>query len=180
MTMRDESTKNAADAVNATDSTADAVEQRLVAFAEQLGRVVGTVQGKAEGWMDRDALNAQIATVRDSAAELLEHLSGGKGKAPTGAKQQTSAAPTGGAAGQARRARKKSGAAKSAPARPSAGKGSAPARGAAQGRSGGVVDAPGKRHRAPTANESMPKRNDARLARMKAANANANRGRGRG
>ena len=29
----------------------DPVEQRLVAFAEQLGRIVGTVQAKAEGWL---------------------------------------------------------------------------------------------------------------------------------
>ena len=34
----------------------------------------GTVQAKAEGWMDREALNKQIAGVRDSAAELLEQL----------------------------------------------------------------------------------------------------------
>ena len=44
-----------------TSATADVMEQRVVAFAEQLGRIVGTVQAKAEGWMDRDALNKQIA-----------------------------------------------------------------------------------------------------------------------
>src|SRR5207245_5001243 len=58
-------------------SSNDPMEQRVVAFAEQLGRIVGTVQAKTEGWMDRDALNKQIAGVRDSAAELLEQLSGG-------------------------------------------------------------------------------------------------------
>ena len=52
------------------------MEQRVIAFAEQLGRIVGTVQAKAEGWMDREALNKQIASVRDSASELLEQLSG--------------------------------------------------------------------------------------------------------
>jgi hypothetical protein len=31
-------------------STANALEQRVVAFAEQLGRIAGTVQAKAEGW----------------------------------------------------------------------------------------------------------------------------------
>src|SRR4051812_26833977 len=60
----------------AAGSTADAIEQGVITFAEQLGRVVGTVQGKAEGWLDRDALSAQVAQVRDSAVELLEHLSG--------------------------------------------------------------------------------------------------------
>ena len=37
---------------SATSAT-DPVEQRLVAFAEQLGRIVGTVQAKADGWLDR-------------------------------------------------------------------------------------------------------------------------------
>ena len=50
------------------------LEKQVVAFAEQLGRMVGTVQAKTEGWMDRDALNKQIASVRDSATELLDQL----------------------------------------------------------------------------------------------------------
>ena len=45
-----------------------------MAFAEQLGRMVGTIQAKAEGWMDRETLNKQIASVRDGAAHLLEQL----------------------------------------------------------------------------------------------------------
>jgi len=55
----------------ASDTTAakDAMEQRVIAFAEQLGRIYGTVQAKAEGWMDRETLNTQIASVRDGAAE---------------------------------------------------------------------------------------------------------------
>ena len=55
-------------------TTADPIEQRLVAFADQLGRMVGTIQAKAEGWMDRETLNRQIASVRDGAAHLLEQL----------------------------------------------------------------------------------------------------------
>ena len=62
-------------------TTADAMEQRVVAFAEQLGRMVGTIQAKAEGWMDRETLNKQIASVRDGAAHLLEQLAGGATKA---------------------------------------------------------------------------------------------------
>ena len=53
-----------------SQTTTDAMEQRVIAFAEQLGRISGTVAAKAEGWMDREALNKQIAGVRDSAAEL--------------------------------------------------------------------------------------------------------------
>ena len=107
------------------DKTMDAVEQRVVAFSEQLGRVVGTVQARAEGLLDRDVLRKQIAGVRDSAAELLQHLA---------------------AAGK-----------------PSTRKP------AATGRSGGVVDAPGKKHRKP-----MPR--DARAIAEKAKAAAAKTG----
>lgn len=112
---------------------ADAMEQRVAAFAEQLGRVVGTVQAKAEGWMDRETLNKQIASVRDGAADLLAHLAGAVTK---GAKK------------------------KSATAAP---------RGAGKGRSGGAVDAPGKKHRKPIS--SAPARNtaDSQAAKMRTA-----------
>jgi uncharacterized phage infection (PIP) family protein YhgE len=61
----------------AAAAMSDAVEQRVVAFAEQIGRIAGTVSARAEGMVDREALKKQIAGVRDSAAELLEHLSDG-------------------------------------------------------------------------------------------------------
>src|SRR5688572_11236797 len=98
---------------NGGTTTADGVERRVVAFAEQLGRIAGTLQAKAEGWLDREALTRQIANVRDSATELLEQLAGGATKGS-----------------------KKDPAATAAP-------------GKAKGRSGGVVDAPGKKHRKP-------------------------------
>ena len=41
--------------------TANAIEWRVVAFAEQIGRIAGTVQAKEEGRMDRDTLYQQIA-----------------------------------------------------------------------------------------------------------------------
>ena len=117
MAKRDNGTKRTNGRTTTTDAsgatTADAMEQRVVAFAEQLGRMAGTVQAKAEGWLDRETLNQQIASVRDGAADLLEQLAGGATKAS-----------------------------KKKPAR----------RGGARrskGRSGGVVDAPGKKHRKP-------------------------------
>ena len=64
------------------ETTADALEQRVVAFAEQLGRIAGTFQAKAEGWMNLEALNKQIASVRDSAADLLEQLAGARRRPP--------------------------------------------------------------------------------------------------
>ena len=148
MTKRDSGTSHA-NRETATSSasgatTGDPIEQRLVAFAEQLGRMVGTIQAKAEGWVDRETLNQQIADVRDGAAHLLEQLAA------------------------ATRAPKK----KAAVAVARQGK----------GRSGGLVDAPGKRHRKrprndPNANVAHNQANKLRTAKtMK----KTNRGRGRG
>ena len=108
-------------------TTSDAMEQRVVAFAEQLGRIAGTVQAKADGWMDREALKKQIASVRDGAADLLEQLANRAAKAPMKTPEATAAPPT-------------------------------------KGRSGGMVDAPGKRHRKP-----MPSDPDANIADSQAA-----------
>jgi len=57
-----------------TESTTDRIADRLVAFAEQLAVLVGTVQAKAEGWRDRTMLTREIGRIRDSAADLLAHL----------------------------------------------------------------------------------------------------------
>jgi len=86
-----------------------------VAFAEQLGRIVGTIHAKAEGWLERENLSKQIASVRDGAAQLLEQLA----EATKVTKTPAAVAP----------------------------------RRESKGRSGGVVDAPGKRHRKPTRND---------------------------
>ncbi len=45
MAKRDKETARA----NRGTTTADAMGQRVVAFAEQLGRIAGTLQAKAEG-----------------------------------------------------------------------------------------------------------------------------------
>jgi hypothetical protein len=58
----------------AFETTSDLIEEKLVAFAERLGLLVGTVQAKAEGWLDRTALTKDIGRIRDSAADLLAHL----------------------------------------------------------------------------------------------------------
>jgi hypothetical protein len=113
------------------------VEQRLMALAEQLGRVGGTVQNRAESLMDREALKNQIASVRDGAADLLEQLAGGAKKP-----QSKKTAP------------KKAGA--------------APARSQAKGRSGGVVDAPGKKHRKPLPSAPVAVKASSQAAKVQA------------
>jgi hypothetical protein len=119
------------------------VEQRVVAFAEQVGRVVGTVQAKTEGWLDRQKLTEQITHVRDSASDLLKHLSRGNGEALEPALKRAKAADP-------------------------------------KGRSGGIVDAPGKRHRKPSPSVRGAKKSDTRLAKMKTLNADRRQRPGQG
>ncbi len=137
-----------AEARDAAPSGGDAIEQQVIAFAEQLGRVVGTVQAKAEGWLDTKALSDQVTRVRDSAATLLQQLgSGAESKAAATAPMRAESPAPGSKAG---------------------------------GRSGGVVDAPGKKHRKPVPNQPL-RANAAdrgRLTKMKAVNASRKRGRG--
>ena len=124
----------------------EAMEQQVVAFAEQLGRMVGTVQAKAEGWLDPNALREQVGRIRDSATTLVQQLA---------AKTTHNAEPSASARG-----------------------GRAPNTTIDRGRSGGFVDAPGKKHRKPT--RDTPLRASAgdrgRVAKMKAVNSNRRRG----
>jgi hypothetical protein len=52
----------------------DPIEAKVVAFAEQLGTLVGTVQAKAEGWLDRKTLSEEVGRILDGAADLLEQV----------------------------------------------------------------------------------------------------------
>ena len=87
------------------------LERQVLAFAEQLGYVAGSIQSRTEGLVDRKALSRQVASVRDGAKQLLDQL----------------------ATGVASRVRR----------RP------APKKPVRKARSGGAVDAPGKKHRKP-------------------------------
>jgi hypothetical protein len=148
--MRDAPKRTAADDPSAPGkadrTTADALEERVVAFAEDLGRIVGTVQAKTEGWMDRDTLHQQLSTVRDGAADLLEHLAGRRAK--TSKKPPAVVRPL--------RERNK--------------------------RSGGAVDAPGKKHRKPLPADPKAKTQGSQMTKLRAAKSTmkTNRRRGRG
>ena len=91
-------------------ASGSALERQVEAFAEQLGYVAGSLESRAEGWMDTEKLSRQVASVRDGAKQLLDSL----------------------ASGVASRVRRKP-----------------PARPVRKARSGGTVDAPGKKHRKP-------------------------------
>jgi hypothetical protein len=120
----------------------DAIEQRVVAFAEQLGRLVGTVQAKADGWMDVPALQEQVTRIRDGAAGLLRQLgdAAARGRAATAPGTRTKKRPT-----------------------------AAKATTATAGRSGGKVDAPGKKHRKPAPRTGSVKHSNQMIAKGNAS-----------
>ena len=124
----------------------DGLEERVLAFAEQLGRIAGTVQAKTAGWMDGDTLKKELARVRDGAADLLRQLTA---DAPAAAENR----PTAEAVIRSSR-----------------------------GRSGGIVDAPGKKHRPPMPTDPGANRADSQAAKMRAAKTmvKTSRHRGRG
>ena len=130
-------------------AAAGTMEQRVLAFAEQLGRMAGRLE--AEAATGREALNEQIARIRDGAADLLEQLAGGATEAPTAAPKKR----------------------KPAAAAP---------RDAGKGRSGGAVDAPGKRRRPRAAADPGRHMANSQAAKMRTAMTmtKTNRRRGRG
>lgn len=115
---------------SATKKTSDPIEERVVAFAKQLGFMVGTVEAKADGWLDRQTLTREIGRIRDKAAELLDRVNREATAARTAAKE-TATSPAQTAATQ------------TAPSDTPPGR--------------GPVDAPGKRHRKPLPQERIDK-----------------------
>ena len=100
----------------------------VIALAEQLGSFLGRVQKKADGWLENEALATQVSQIRDGADPVVE---AGESRRRGGAEggREVDANAT-----KRQRPRK-------------------PTTRAAKGRSGGAVDAPGKRHRKPPPQE---------------------------
>ena len=71
---------------NAGEATGDVVEQKVVALAEQLGWFLGTVRGKADGWLESDAVRTEVTRIRDGAAELMEQVTRATASAQKAAK----------------------------------------------------------------------------------------------
>ncbi len=55
-------------------SSNEIVEQKLVAFAEQLGWLLGTVRARADDWLDPERLRKEVGRIRDGAADLLTQV----------------------------------------------------------------------------------------------------------
>jgi hypothetical protein len=75
--MPTESKRSQSGAPDQAPATGEAIEQRVIAFAEQVGRLAGTLQSKADTLTDRRALAEQLTRIRDGAAALLANLAGG-------------------------------------------------------------------------------------------------------
>ena len=55
--------------------TASPTDERIEAFAEDLGRVLGTARAKADSWLgQRQAIVKQLTQLRDEASALLNQL----------------------------------------------------------------------------------------------------------
>lgn len=124
------------------------VEPMVIALAEQLGSFLGRAQKKADGWMENEALRQQLSLIRDGAADLLKQV----GKAGASARKTVVKATT--------PAKKKS---KSK---------------SVKGRSGGAVDAPGKRHRRPPPQELFDPRLGEPMGKQMGQKSLKRRGRG--
>jgi len=133
----------AANKTGKKQSTNGDTEAKVVELAEQLGRFLGTVRGKADGWLENDTLSREITRIRDGASELLAHVnraSESARQAVTGAKPAKAGPVVAGPA------------ARKAAAKPK------PSTVVAPKPSRGAVDAPGKSHRKPTPNVKIDKR----------------------
>lgn len=51
-----------------------AAEQKVVKLAEQFGWFLGTASAKAEGWIGNPKVRKELASIRDGAATLLQHI----------------------------------------------------------------------------------------------------------
>jgi hypothetical protein len=135
------------------DKPASDLGQQAIALAEQLGRIAGMLEGRAEAWVNRPALTEQLTRVRDGAAELLGSLTNAAQSGRSMAAQAASAVGVG--RGQARAKKQKS-------ARP------APA---ATARSADPAHAPGKRRRKPAPTKRGIKKSDESIPKLRTATA---------
>jgi hypothetical protein len=74
----------------------DTMEKRVIALAEQLGRIAGAAQAKTESWLDQPTFRDQLAKIRDGATDLLEHFASRTSSQDIASRQKTSPAGRGG------------------------------------------------------------------------------------
>lgn len=78
-----------------TDTTVGGTEKRVLDFAEDLGRMLGTAERKANEWLSqRKAVTTQLTQLRDKATQLLQSL--GDAPPPWAAPKRRPGRPAGG------------------------------------------------------------------------------------
>jgi hypothetical protein len=112
-------------------ASGDGFEPILITLAGQLGTFLGRMQAKADNLLENDAVQQQLAEVQRVAERLLDRVNEASKSARKAAAAATSVKSSG------------------APAKNTA----PPPAPVAKMRSGGTVDAPGKRHRKPPPQE---------------------------
>jgi hypothetical protein len=133
-------------------------------YSETVGRLLGTMGGRVESALERTRLAESLAHIRDGASDLLSHLDEGTTSSAGSDRPSTKAAGAGSgkkgggarakAAGEEKRSRIEEKRSRAA---------------SAGARSGGVVDAPGKKHRPAPPSERGVKHSDQRIAKLQAA-----------
>lgn len=82
-------------------------QDKLADFAEDLGRVLGSAENKARGWLDqRKSIAKQLTAVRDKADALLRELTGGAARMAAAVNEARTSGPPGRLAGTKRGRRK--------------------------------------------------------------------------
>jgi hypothetical protein len=113
----------------------DGVEPMVVKLAGQLGTLLGRARSKTDGWIESAAVRKQVGQIRDGATQLMNRVNqAGAAVKKTVAKSVTAKKSKAPSKGRGREGEKST----------------APA---GKKRSGGAVDAPGKRHRKPPPQE---------------------------
>jgi hypothetical protein len=70
------------------DSAGTSSETRMINFAEDLGRLLGTAQAKASTWLNqRQQIAKQLTQVRDTAERLLGELTSSGAKVAAGVRR---------------------------------------------------------------------------------------------
>lgn len=59
----------------ANSDSLQVIEGQVIAIAEQLGRIAGRAQARADGWINQQAFQKQLAKIRERASKLLHRLS---------------------------------------------------------------------------------------------------------
>ena len=61
---------------------------KVVALAEEMGRLIAAVQTKTERWLDQASVRDQLTRIREGAAELMTHLTPAGASAPKASKEK--------------------------------------------------------------------------------------------